>query len=113
MGVGAVQSMQKHQLTLLGLVIFILLSAWCPWLTESAAEQRVLGTFQSGQKGMTDGCGFACKDCGSKRAEKRMFGYFVDIEYACGLLPKDAPEYHRTERRFVTFLGTVHPVGAR
>jgi len=32
----------------------------------------------------------------------------VTIEYACGLIPEDLPEYHEHTTAFVSALGTVH-----
>jgi hypothetical protein len=37
-----------------------------------------------------------------------LFGYRVEIEYACGLLKEDLKENHETRNLFVSFLGTVH-----
>jgi hypothetical protein len=32
----------------------------------------------------------------------------VTIEYACGLIPADLPEYHQRATSFISPLGTVH-----
>ncbi len=61
-----------------------------------------------GAVNVQDGCGFNCKDCGFKSSEKTLLGRKVIIEYACGLLPSDSPEYHKKKELFVSFLGTVH-----
>lgn len=92
---------------IVALIILILL-AWSPWITKSYAENRVVEAFEESQKDIIDGCGFNCNGCGVKESHKTLFGYSVKIEYACGFLPFDSPEYHRTSTMFVSFIGTVH-----
>jgi hypothetical protein len=83
--------------------------AWLsPWVTESFAAARAVYAFEKQWRHTQDGCGFHCKGCGVRNTEKVPFGRTVEIEFACGLLPSDSPEYHRTQTRFVSFLGTVH-----
>ena len=45
---------------------------------------------------------------GIKESKRTMFGVNVKIEYACGMLPSDSAEYHRTENVFVSSLGTIY-----
>lgn len=100
----------KRILVLATAALVIGLSYWSPWVTEPLARRRAMNSFAAGQVGIADGCGFNCKGCGAIGARKVAFGYEVRIEYACGLLPADAPEYHKTGVFFVSPLGTVHPV---
>jgi len=92
----------------LAAVGILALLAWCPWITPDFAAARAVNVFEERQKGIVDGCGFNCKGCGVKEAARAWFGSVVTIEYACGLLPADLPQYHRTGRAFVSCLGTVH-----
>lgn len=100
----------KRRLILIPLVIVLLLAAalWAPWMTKSYAEARTEQAFTTAWQQVADGCGFNCQGCGVKTAQKTWFGYRVEIEYACGLLPEDSPQYHQTGSGFVSFLGTVH-----
>ncbi len=101
--------MKPKNITIIASILVILvLLAWSPWITKSYAENRVVEAFEESQKDIVDGCGFNCNGCGVKESQKTLFGYFVKIEYACGLLPSDSPEYHRTTTKFVSFIGTVH-----
>lgn len=93
---------------LLVVILLLCLAAWAPWISQDFARQRAEQQFASAWQGVSDGCGFNCKDCGAKGAVKTWFGYQVDLEYACGMLPADTPEYHKTVHAFVSFLGTVH-----
>ncbi|WP_438444767.1 hypothetical protein [Gorillibacterium sp. sgz5001074] len=88
--------------------LLLLLSPFAPWITENAAEARALGAFKAQWKHTSDGCGFNCVDCGAKRTRRVWFGRKIEIEYACGMLPSDSPEYHKRKELFVSFLGTVH-----
>ena len=89
-------------------VVILTLLGWCPWITEGYAERRVVEVFEESQKDIVDGCGFNCEGCGVKESHKSLFGYSVQIEYACGLLPYDSPEFHQTATIFVSCIGTVH-----
>jgi hypothetical protein len=91
-----------------GLVVIVSGFLFSPWVTESFAKQRAIDAFEDKWKNVQDGCGFDCKDCGVKTSEKTLLGRKVVIEYACGLLPSDSPEYHKKKELFVSFLGTVH-----
>ncbi len=88
--------------------IFIMFTPFSPWVTEVFAKSRALNSFEKQWKDTQDGCGFNCKDCGFKKSQKVLFGRKVEIEFACGLLPFDSPEYHKKKELFVSFLGTVH-----
>jgi hypothetical protein len=81
--------------------------AWSPWITKDYAENTVTRAFEESQKDIVDGCGFDCNGCGVKESAKTLFGYSVKIEYACGFLPSDSPEYHHTTIKFVSFMGTL------
>lgn len=81
--------------------------AWAPWVTDAAAQERAVAAFKAAQFGIADGCGIYCKDCGATASRKVAFGRRVSIEYACGLLPADLPDFRRREV-FVSAIGTVH-----
>jgi len=85
------------------ILVFTLLAllAWSPWQTKESAENKVIKAFESGQVGITDGCGFNCEGCGVESSQKIPFGYLVNIKYKCGL-----KNYFQGERRFVTPIGT-------
>lgn len=88
-------------------VILLLLLLPSP-ISQAYAEFWATTTFQAAQAGIVDGCGFKCVGCGVKESHKTHWGYLVRLEYACGLIPTDAPEFHSTQTVFVSFLGTVH-----
>jgi hypothetical protein len=85
-----------------------LLFLWSPWISAGYAERAVTGEFESSWEGVADGCGFNCQGCGVTASERVPFGYRVQIEYACGMLPADLPEYHQQADIFVSLFGTVH-----
>ncbi len=76
------------------IIIIIALFAWAPWMSEAGAKESVNAYFEKRNAGIVDGCGFNCDGCGIKSAEKILFGYAVEVEYACGLLPADSKKYH-------------------
>ena len=92
------------------LLVFTLLalSAWSPWITKNYAERSVYQGFISEQQGIVDGCGFNCAGCGVKSSKKILFGYSVQIEYACGFSITDLPGLHRRLYAFVSPIGTIH-----
>jgi hypothetical protein len=90
------------------LLIAVVLLIWSPWISAHKAGNRVVAAFNAAWDGVIDGCGFECNGCGVKGTRKGVIGYAVSIEYACGLIPEDSPEYHITDVVFVTPLGTVH-----
>jgi hypothetical protein len=83
-------------------------AAWAPWISDSGAKARTVAAFDAAQSQIMDGCGFNCKGCGAVSTRKVAFGRRVRIEYACGLLPADLPQYHRQREVFVSAIGTVH-----
>jgi hypothetical protein len=94
------------------LVVFALpiLFAWSPWLTRAYAETRAVEAFDKAWEFVVDGCGTNCKGCGTVSSQRVPFGVLVTIEYACGLIPADTPEYHQRATAFVSSLGTVHRI---
>jgi hypothetical protein len=84
------------------IIIIIALFAWAPWMTEASAKDSAKTAFEAKWKGVIDGCGFNCDGCGVKEATKILFGYAVEVEYACGLLPADSKQYH-TLRTFKVY----------
>jgi len=89
-------------------VIVIALSAWSPWLTQSFAETRAVDSFNHSWTTVIDGCGANCKGCGVINSKRVMFGMEVTLEYGCGLMPEDTPEYHEQATGFVSAFGTVY-----
>lgn len=86
----------------------ILICAWSPWLTTDSAEVRAMDVFSQDWESVADGCGMNCKGCGAISSERVPFGVLVTIDYACGMIPADLPEYHRQSTAFVSAFGTVH-----
>ncbi len=89
-------------------ILLLVVIAWAPWMTPRRAELLVVEAFVSGWQGVVDGCGFDCEGCGARHVRRMIVGYSVDIEYACGLLPLDSPEFHLTETAYVSPFGTIH-----
>lgn len=92
--------------------VTIVIFAWSPWLTQASAEARAITAFNQGWKLVADGCGTNCNGCGAVSSQRVPFGVLVTLEYACGLLPADLPEYHRQSSAFVSPLYTVHGLPA-
>ncbi len=86
----------------------LITSDMAPGITKSYAENKVVKKFEGKNENISDSCGFNCDGCGVEESDKTLFGHSIKIEYACGLLPTDSPEYHRTATKFVSFLGTIH-----
>jgi hypothetical protein len=84
------------------------LAYWAPWITQEFAEQRAVQAFATAWQGVIDGCGFNCTGCGAVDAQKTGFGYRVELEYGCGMMPEDTAQYHDRTTVFVSFVGTVH-----
>lgn len=82
--------------------------AWCPWLTETRVEAIAEDSFTRSWEFVADGCGLNCTGCGVSTSRRVMFGAVVELEYACGLIPADLPEYHQKATGFVSCFGTVH-----
>jgi hypothetical protein len=94
-------------ITLIAFVLVALL-AWSPWLTEAVAKARAENVFARAWEFIPDGCGLYCKGCGAISTRRVPFGVLVTLDYACGLLPADLPEYHQQSTAFVSGLGSVH-----
>ena len=93
-------------LALVALVVFGLL-AWSPWMTRERAETAATRQFAQNWQGVMDGCGLNCTGCGVTATRRVWFGYAVTLEYACGMLPADLPEYHQRARVWVTGVGLI------
>jgi len=89
-------------------MVLTALAAWAPWITKGFAEKVVIEGFNAEWQYIPDGCGFNCHRCGVKESHRTLFGYAVTIEYACGMLPADSPEYHKTAAIYVSLFGQVH-----
>ncbi len=100
--------MNRPLTVLLLITLLALLLAWAPWLTRQRAERLVEETFVAAWQGIIDGCGLECEGCGVKTSRRLPTGYSVEIEYACGMIPFDSPEFHQTSTAYVSPLGTVH-----
>jgi len=87
---------------------FAVASAWSPWLTRTYAETRAVDSFNSAWEQVADGCGTDCRGCGAIASRRVPFGVLVTLEYGCGMLPADSPEYHEHATIFVSAIGTVH-----
>jgi hypothetical protein len=83
---------------------------WSPWITQEAAEQRTEQALQGTWLNVADGCGIGCNGCGAVQLQRVPFGVLVTLEYGCGLLPADTPEYHERTVVFVSTFGTVHGI---
>jgi hypothetical protein len=89
-----------------------ILFAWSPWLAQASAEARAVSSFNRTWESVADGCGTDCKGCGAVSSQRVPFGVLVTIEYGCGMIPADLPEYHQQATVFVSALGTVHGLPA-
>lgn len=89
-------------------VLLIALIAWSPWLTISIAKVRAVDAFNRSWTSVIDGCGTNCKGCGAVEAQRVLFGVKVTLEYGCGMMPEDTPQYHKRASGFVSAFGTVH-----
>jgi hypothetical protein len=100
----------KSRLTLVTIIalVVIALFAWSPWINGQYAKERAVAEFERAWLNVADGCGFACHGCGAVSSKKVLFGMQVTLEYACGLLPADAPENHQQATVFISFLGKVY-----
>ena len=102
--------MSKWRIVRASLVVVLALLVSSPWLSTSHAEQRVVHEFEAAWRQVTDGCGFNCEGCGVTGSRRLVLGYLVEIQYACGLLPRDSPDSHVSARAYVSPFGTVHLV---
>ncbi|HEY45397.1 MAG TPA: hypothetical protein G4O14_01285, partial [Anaerolineae bacterium] len=69
------------------------------------AEDKVIDQFNSIWEGVVDGCGVI-------GTERTLLGYKVEIEYGCGLIPEDSPQYHQIDHAFVSVFGIVTELDA-
>jgi hypothetical protein len=99
---------RKIPSVILAFLVLTLTLAWSPWLTRASGEQRAVDSFNRAWALVVDGCGTSCKGCGAVSSQRVLFGVQVTIDYACGLIPADLPEYHQQTTVFVSPLGTVH-----
>ena len=100
--------MRKKFIGLFITAILTALSVWSPWLTQGFAEVRAEDSFNRAWLSVIDGCGTNCKGCGAIKAQRVPFGVEVTLEYGCGLMRADTPEYHEQATGFVSAFGTVH-----
>lgn len=103
---------RKNSALILAAFVVIVILAWAPWLTQTSSEARAVAAFNRTWQRVADGCGTNCSGCGVVSSQRVPFGVLVTIEYACGLLPADLPEYHRQSTAFVSALNTVHGLPA-
>lgn len=97
---------------LVGLFAVAALVLWAPWMSKDSLPKIVEGRFASAWRGVVDGCGLDCEGCGVVSAQRVTLGAWVELEYACGMLPADLPEYHQRARLFLSVLGTLHGMPA-
>lgn len=100
--------LRKLSLIAVAALTLTVLAAWSPWLTPESAKVRAVEAFTDAWESVADGCGLNCRGCGAISSQRAPFGALVTIEYACGMIPADLPEYHRQTIAFVSSLGTVH-----
>ena len=100
--------MKRKSLLLIIILILLVLVFWSPWINGQYAKERAVAEFERAWLNVADGCGFACHDCGAVTAKKVPFGAQVTLEYACGMLPADSPDYHQQASVFVSPLGMVY-----
>ena len=77
-------------------------------MTPQAVEAIVERGFTAAWDRIPDGCGLSCENCGVHGIRWAPFGRSVELEYACGLIPADRPEFHETTSIFLSSLGTLH-----
>ena len=100
--------LRKISSVILVTMALLVICAWSPWLTQASAEARAVDSFNKAWEFVADGCGMNCKGCGAVSSQRVPFGVLVTIDYACGMIPADLPEYHQQTTAFVAALGTVH-----
>lgn len=100
--------LRKFSLMVLVALAITVLCAWAPWLTQASAKTRAVNSFHQAWESVADGCGTDCKGCGAISSQRVPFGVLVTIDYGCGMIPADLPEYHQQTTVFVSALGTVY-----
>jgi len=98
---------RKTSLFIIVLVVLALF-LWSPWISGQYAKEQAVAQFERAWSNVVDGCGFGCHGCGAVAAKKVPFGAQVTLEYACGMLPADSPEYHQQANVYVSSLGKVY-----
>ena len=98
----------KRKPLLLIILLVLVLAIWSQWINGQYAKERAVSEFERAWLNVADGCGFACHGCGATAWKKVPFGAQVTLEYACGMLPADLPEYHQGANVFVSPLGMVY-----
>lgn len=84
----------------------VLMLVWSPWLTSDRAVNIVKIAFETKWRGVADGCGFS--GLGIRSVQRTLLGYTVTIEYACGMLPSNSPQFNQQADVYVSPLATVH-----
>jgi len=102
--------LKKRFSGLVAVALLATLCIWSSWLTSRHAEQRAVDSFNKAWEFVADGCGTDCKGCGAVSSRRAPFGVLVTLEYGCGMIPADLPEYHQQTTVFVSALGTVHGI---
>jgi len=92
----------------ISVLLIVGLLAWSPWINEAYAKERAVAEFERVWLNVVDGCGFGCHGCGAIETKRVLFGVQVTLDYACGMLPADSPEYHQQADVFVSFMGKAH-----
>lgn len=100
--------MKRKPLLLVIFLLVLILVIWSPWIGETYAKEHAVAEFERAWLNVADGCGFNCHGCGAVASRKVPFGTQVTLEFACGMLPSDSPEYHQQAAVFVSSLGTVY-----
>ena len=100
--------MNRLKFFVISILLILGLLAWSPWISHSYAKERAVAEFELAWLNVADGCGFNCHGCGAIDVKKVAFGMQVTLEYACGMLPADSPEYHRQVDVFVSFMGKAY-----
>lgn len=99
----------KFSVTLILIVLAVVsLCAWAPWISRAYAAGRAVDSFNQAWLSVVDGCGTSCKGCGAVAARRVPFGVIVTIDYACGMIPADLPQYHLQSEVFVSAFATAH-----
>jgi hypothetical protein len=100
--------LRKYLFAFLIAALLLMVCAWSPWLTQTSVQSRAVDSFNRSWQSVADGCGTMCNGCGAISSQRVPFGVLVTIEFACGSIPADSPEYHRQATAFVSALGSVH-----
>lgn len=94
----------KYPISVVVTMLVIVLSYFSPWITDNYARQAAITGFNHAWEHTNDGCG----SDKALQSVKVPFGRNIEIEYGCGLLPSDSPEYRQKTEVFVSFIGTTH-----